>query len=640
MPLPRFSHICPITLTDRIQRYRIVPTHVFAIALLMSLLPSSWAVAQTTQPGEATTVEPSVAALALAEGVYTQEFLGDDPRAIELFRRARSAGDLTAIENSQLRLRMAEAFRRLDQPEAARRMLFELLRDAKLRPELREIGDRMLRALRSPSPARLMPGDTMVYVETADLVSLLTRTVELLRLSGATKPPPLTNDLVDRLRHVEALGVGWHGFRADRPATSADVVMLAFTDGAPEAAEALRDLATLLIGASRLDRIERAPPSNAYRSASPGRFWYAADDDLFVLCTDAYAGARAIGLHRGELFGIDTAAASATYGMSVEPGAHLSLYVDWTAISGQSASESPREPELWNELGTTVGMLRLDGTTLNLDANTTILPTRRGLYPVFRSDAYWGAWSNWGGSNVRFELRTSFSRGAERWRHFVRRVFSTNGRDPAWLTQLEAARGIDVGQAIFERIVEVGLFRLGGESERADRAMEWVVALRVDDMPVWVEDVAGCLRYLLLGAIEEAALPVGEVDTPMGVVRVLSPTRGLAGIAWLVRGSEVFIAPSPEILVQFMSQKNSGADQAMVAAGESKRILIDVTRMPAAAGAMDSRVADGPPPMTIMTFERENTIRVVVSQPQVESVLPIFLNWLRDSLRSPSTSRE
>ncbi|MBL8880409.1 MAG: hypothetical protein JNG88_14950, partial [Phycisphaerales bacterium] len=596
--------------------------------------------AQSTQPADASPREASAAEIVLAEGIYAQEYLGDEARALELFERARSSAELTPIASSQLRLRTAEALRRLDQPEAARRMAFELLRDASLRPDLRETGERMLRALPSPSPARLMPEDTIVYLETGDLVSLLTRSVELLRLSGAIKPPPLTNDLVDRLRRVETLGIGWHGLRGGRSAAGADVVILAFTDGRAGTTDALHALAELLIGPERLDRIERAPPSNAYRSAKPGQFWYAMDDDLYVLCTNSFAGARALGLHRGLVIGSDTAAAIASRQLNCEPGPHLKLYVDWSSIFASEGGDAGHESELWNELESTQGTLRLSGTSLEIDSLTRMLPAARGYYPVFRSEAFVGEWANWQPPRARIEIRSLFSRGAIRWGQWVQRAFSTDEAEPAWLTQLESALGIEVGRAIFERIAEVGLFQLTGAEDQPNRVGEWVLALRVDEIEKWLLDVDRCLRYLLLGGIEEAVLPMGVFETPVGVVRVLSPTRGLAGIAWLVRGSDVFIAASPEILVQFLSPGRAAANPPMAAAGESKRILIDMTQMPEGVGMIDRGPRDKTAAtMTILTYERDDAMRVVITQPQFETVLPIYLNWLRESLRAPAPSR-
>lgn len=629
---------------SRILSSRVLGTHRIAILLVIVAALPDLSAAQTTQPANSDvktspSLAPSQAQVALAEGVYSDEYLGNCRRALEFYRRARDEGDLSQAERCLLRLRMARCFHHLNQPEPARRALLELLRETTIAAGLREDAERLLRALPAPSPARLMPADTFVYGESSDLVSLLAQLPGLLRASSSIKPPEISDELLEELRHVEAIGIGWYGFRENQRQDSggSELVILLFTDGSAECNKAVFTLAGLTLGESRLDPIERAPPSSASHSAPPGRFWFASDEDLFLLCTDSTAGALAIGLHRGELANEENPAAVALRNAAPATDGGANIFVDWRAIFGSDATDTTPagERELWTEFGATVGNLKISAENLRLDATTTLSPDRSSLYSIFKSSPRTGDWPTWQTEDSVFELVTSVSSGADRWRDFVKRVLAPEGRDkPQWLADLESSLGIDVAADVFDPITDLAVYRLVSKETRTERGGPWLLAVHVTDSAQWMAAMDRCLRQLLLASLEDAELPLSTIETPIGTVRVLSPTRGLAGIAWIVDGNDIFIAPSPDVLVDFLSHRTQRPPTTTEnGERESKRITIDVARLMPVHPANPRRAARNTAPMTISLYEHEDSIRVVLEQPRFADVFPNYLNWIRETLK-------
>lgn len=629
---------------------RIHWTGLLLLVVCHAAAPAQLADIPESDTGTTATSEPSPAQIALAEGIYTQEYLGDLRQSIELYRRALTGAGLAPQERALARFRLARCFRAIDRPEPARRLLLELLREPSLGIGIRESSEHELRGLPVPQAVRLMPADTLVYLDTADFTELLERFTELARLSGELVPPTIPRDQADLLRNVVSVGIGWHGFRSD-PRTlpgASDTVFLAFTDGSDEVADALESLARQWIGPARLERIENAPPSTAFRKAIPGRFWYASDHDLFVICTDPYAGARAIGLHRGEFFAVENPASQTLRTLPVATGASARIYIDWRGLRSAATGDSADPPadddgEFWNDFVVSSGSLRLQDGALLLDIATTLQSGPRSLYPVVRSGPRRTDWPRWLPNDASFSLVSSFTDGANRWHEFVSRVLAAPGdAEPQWLRSLETTLTLSVADEVFEPIRDVAVFRpVRTEASAEARSSPWILAIHVTDASAWMATVYRCLRQLLLGSLEEADLPISTMATPAGVVRVLSPTRGLTGISWLVRDGEVLLAPSPDVLVEFLSRESTPPRPLMHATEEreSKQIVLnlaDWTRNRSAARSQ--RHAQRVAPMVVRTYEREDMVRIRLEQPQAHAVIPIYLEWLRDALK-PTESR-
>lgn len=602
----------------------------------------------TPQPdSDNVTPGPNPAQVALAEGIYTHEYLGDFRQSIELYRRALAGAELTPAERALARFRLSRCFRAIDRPEPARRLLLELLREPSLGIGLRESSEHELRGLPAPFPARLMPVDTLVYIDTADFTELLGRFIELARASGEFTPPVTPPEQAAPLRGVISAGIGWHGFRSRQPTAYAasDVVILVFTDGSEECIEALELLARQWFGPARLDRIEHAPPSTAFRKAVPGRFWYAGDDDLFIICTDPYAGARAIGLHRGEWFAPENSPARMLREPPVPIGATARVYFDWRglregALGSSTDAQENEDTDFWGDLVVSLGALQLQDGALLLDFVTSLQSGPRSLYPVFRSGPRESDWPHWLPADASFSLVSSFTNGANRWREFVSRVLaSPGGADPQWLRSLENDLSLRIADEVFEPIRDIALlWPDSGEAAAASRSSPWILAIHVPEAARWMATVDRCLRRLLLGPIEEADLPIHTLATPAGDVRVLSPTRGLAGISWIVREDEVLLAPSPDVLADFFSRESDSTPAALrPGERESKQLTVDIVRWARRKPDLAHRLRTAPraAPMLVRSYEREDSIRIRLEQPQAHTVFTIYLEWLRDALRAP-----
>ena len=140
--------------------------HAIGLVALASVL-SGAALAQDAGGDGAETVGLPARTVAetLAEAVYIDEFLRDPEQAAVGYEQVRDDARASARQRQQAIWRLARCMRRTGRAGGARVLLNNLLLDEGLSEAVRQAAERELTLIPRAEPSRLMPADSLVYVE-------------------------------------------------------------------------------------------------------------------------------------------------------------------------------------------------------------------------------------------------------------------------------------------------------------------------------------------------------------------------------------------------------------------------------------------------------------------------------------------
>lgn len=631
-------------------------------------------VPQAAESSERANTRPDVA---LAEGILSDDMLRDPSDAAAWFRVVLSSEGATAGQKQEATWRLARCLRRLNRPDAARPLLESLAGEDSLPEEIRAQVRSELAAMPLVAPSRLMPADTLIYIEIpnpgrtierwidvlrrAGMESAARRTLALLlRERGALEIGALLNEsMQEELKKVAGLGIGWHNFRVEtvegRRALAADVLFVLYTGQSATAANLLRGVVVaLLVPETTIEGV------GFFASAGPrAEFRYAMADGLFVACTDARGGADAVLRHDGRRRGptLHALPAFKSRPTTLAPGGEPLVFVDWPRLLAEIVKLQPDDSRAeFESLVELFGLHRvgplfasLTATDDRVDFDLSISAPADGgtLMRLFRTPPLDPTWLSWAPRSAAFSVVTAVTPGDRRWLDFERftleadRLFgrqSAGGRvagEPLAAARLvERISGLKIADDLLAPVRGAALVWLAGVGEdSADGFPPFVLSVEVDEPEAWVRRLERGLRQFLYGDTPEAAQPPKVVlDTPVG--RVETVTVLSTGLAWQIRGRRVSLATSAASLVRYLAAPAREAPARGAATPvESKSITMraDVLlrrQLPAEAlSAARTSLA----PMEITTVEDEERIRIRARQPGAAQLLLLLSEWAQTS---------
>lgn len=637
-----------------------LPLALACIALAGGLPPR--AAAQTLPPATQPLLSPE---LALAEGVQADEFLRDPVAAADWFRRVVDDDQAPFDIRRQATWRLARCMRRLQRPDAARTLLADLLAEPGLSDDLRAAAQAELAAMPGVEPARLMPADTLVYLEVPAPGRLVGRLNELLRAAGleATWRPAyiawlrdvgaavlggfLSESAPEELEKLEGLGIAWHNFHYvdvdGRRQLTSDVLFVLYTGRSDATNHLLRGL---IIGMSRVQAVDGVVFSVGARPD----LQYALADGLFVACSDTRAGAAVVQRHLGESRGPALAASAAfKRGPAQETRRDRPvIFVDWARLVDlvvQGAAPERREDvELiadmlaLRQIGPLFGTLDIQTDRIELDLTAYIASADALLYRLFRTPPLAARWSQWIPADAVFSVATPISPGDRRWRDFERLLLEgTRARrmrtppasapaepvDPLALFHgFEKSTQLSLADDVWRDVSGAALVWLPepAADPGAEPLRRWLLLLDIEQADVWLRRIERGLRQLLFGPLSESPLPKITVNTPFGPIDTMTipPTR--IGVAWQQAGRRVVIAPGADTIVEFLERLEREPPAAMRTApsGENKRATIRLDWFLRLLGLVPDRAPPpGRAPLSIRSFEYEDRIQLMLEQRQL-----------------------
>ncbi len=649
----------------------LVQAGIFAAAVAI-LLGSAVPLAGQSRP----TIDSAATDITLAEAQFTEHILRDPAAAAELYSRIIDNPRATVDARRTATVHKARCLRLLNRPDAAGSLLTELLTAPDLSAAHRDAAQAESLRLPAVEPSRLMPDDTLVYVEARnpgrtldDVVDLLARAeladtarlrlIEWLRRAFLTDFGKLLNrEVLRELQKIEAVGLGLHNVDFEevdgRPTLRADALFLLYTGQSDATAGVLRWVVTgLLTPNAAFDGVQFYTPG----SVAPN-FYVAFTDRLLVICSDVRAGADAVlrylGKRRGEtLYGTS---AYQRRPARTRAGNAMLLYANWPLLvdlAVKQAPESRREDFdiiadmlSLRQIGPIFGTLRLDGDRAELELAASVQSEDALLYRLVNAPGLEPAWRDWVPVSALFGMVSGFTPGERRWRDFESLLAelaraqrsATDAEQPATsadplsgIREFEDGAKLSIAEDLCRSINGIGIVLL--ESRREPGVFGsagLVLVLDVDQADAWRRRIEQGLRRWLYGSLSDSPLPTTAVETPVGSVEVLAIPRTRLGIAWQVRGRRVVLAFSVETLVDYLTlvPADGGARPGSAnLAPESKFISVRTDallayffkefRAPPLAGAADAPRST----LRIRTFEQEARFRVLLEQDGLADVL-------------------
>ncbi|QOJ13297.1 MAG: tetratricopeptide repeat protein [Planctomycetia bacterium] len=636
----------------------------FVLPLFVLALSSGPARAQfVPQPAEPPPRQ-SDPAVALAEGIFADDVLRDPAEAAAWFRNVIASDAALAPQRQEAAWRLARCLRRLNRPDAARPMLESLLRDATLPERLRLLAREELAAMPLVAPARLMPADTLFYVEIpnpgetiaqwsavlrrAGLETQARRILALaLRERGALEVGALFSEAMeDDLRKIDALGIGWHNFRVEEvngvPAIRFDNLLVLHTGQSATAASILRGVVVaLLVPETSVEGIGFFAPAGP-----DAEFRYAMTEGLFVACTDARAGADAVLRHNGGRRG-PTLYASAGYKSRPKspgnPGDAL-LYADAARLVALAERVQPGPDGSsflalcallgLRELGPLFATVGVQSDRLVLDL--TVSTPRDGLLlrllrtPAPSSDPGWST-----PRGAALTVSALLDPADRRWLDFERilmeagRLFGTPEGEPLAAARLiERGSGLRLADDVFAPLSGGTLVWMAGVGEdRSEGFPPFVLTLDLPDPAGWVRRIERGMQRLFFGEGGETPLARTAYETPVGRIETITVLG--VGFAWHVQGRRVTISTSASAVVQALAAPKVTLRPTRFGPTPNKWITLrlDVLVQRAFRGALGAQ-ADVPA-LEVMTWETDDRMRVRVEQEQVSRLVELLaIGWL------------
>lgn len=658
------------------------PVRLSLVVCVLGAAPGLGPVAAQSRPAENAPppVRPNANALspevALAEGTYAEEILRDPAAAAPWYRRVRDDPRATLGDRQRATVRLARCQRLLNRPDTARVLLTDLLREPALAAETRSEALLELRRMPAVEPARLMPEDTLVYIELRDpgrllreLEATLTRAgldelirqrlIGLLRRAFLTDiSKSLNRSVLTDLGRFEGVGFGLHNVRFEAVAESmqmrADVLFVVYTGDIVATTLAFPwVLAGVLKPDAVLDGVQFYTPG----SAAPD-LHFAFEEGLVVLCSDMRAGADAVLRHFGRRRG------GTLYGVpefqlrpaGLDAPDTLGFFIDWPRLVDLAVRHAPdarREDAdiivdmlSLRQIGPIFGTLNIRDDRGELELAANVRSTDALLYRLCHTAPLQPGWRRLIPDRAIFGFATGLTPGDRRWRDFERLIVelrrgqrlagvgaaATQPTDPlAGLRRFEEAAQLSIAEDVCRSINGLGIVLLERSAAPTSEGAlpDLVIVLDVDQADAWRRRIERGLRRWILGPLSEAPLPTAAIDTPVGVVEQLSLPWTRIGPAWQVQGRRVVLAFSVDTLVTYL-QRQAVEPVSPVASlrgqTENKFVTLRVDELlrlyyqlppPAAEAAAPIR----PQSLMLRTFERDNRIRVVVEQSDLAAAM-------------------
>jgi len=604
--------------------------------------------------------EPPVAAT-LADAVYVDEFLQDTSRAAQQYAAVLAHPDATDGERQQATWRLARCQRRLDRPAEARRLLTTLLLETGLPADVRASAERELTLIPRAAPARLMPPDTLVYLEAPQPGVLLERVVAVLRQAGLDHAAaeivlallPRVGELELRgfwnaavqteLAKLDALGVGWRDFQfAPGDAgfeAGSELLLVLYTGGSVATAGVLDGVSSSLFAPQLQFGAVRFFAAEGLRHGPH----FAVADGLFVMCTNADDGVAAIQRHHGEALPAPLHAGTRFKRRPPgwPPAAAVSFYVDWQALAERMLAAAPVTEHAAHEASADLLGLRRIGplwaaVTVREDRLVAelVADTDAAGHPLLRltqTPPLDPRWLRWIPAEAWFAAATAWSPGAERWRNIE--AFLTQSAqvtqlstppvstqpappDPlAGLRDFEQRAGLRIAEDLAGPVRGAVLIGLPASGD-GRTGLRWALVVAVDQPERWVRQVEQGVGRWLLGDAAGARLPAVATQTPHGSVYLLSVPGTPFGLAWQIDAGRVIIAPGVDGVTAYRAAAARGTLEPPSDLAELSKLV--VARVPALLGADPSSAL---PPMIVRTYERQERTRVVAEQPALAATL-------------------
>lgn len=613
-----------------------------------------------------TTAAPEVA---LAQGILYDEVLRDPQEAAASFRQVLGSESALPAQRQEATWRLARCLRRLNRPDAARPLLQSLLRDESLPPEVRRRAEAELAAAPLVAPARLMPADTLVYLEIprpgrtvaqwsgvlqrAGLDEQVRRFVALaLQEQDAPEVGALLNrSMQEELDRIEGVAIGWHNFRIEqaegRRALVSDVLLVLYTGQSVVATSLFRSVIARLELQTTVEGV-----GFFARGGRKREFLYTSDEGLFIGCTDPRAGTDARQRHAGQRRG-PTLYGSAAFKLrpvSGQPTGDPYLFVNvpplLDLVTRLQPDERRGEFEALLDLlsvravGPLLATLRVTDDRLELDAGVQISGTRGLLLRLWRSPPLDPGWASWIPETAALGVVSSLTPADRRWldlERFMDQAAQVFGEAPPPRTAqeplaiarlLERASGIRIADDLLISVRGAALVWLAGVGDDGVEGFPpFVLNIDVDDPAAWMRRFELGLRQFLYGQVTDAALPKVVLDTPAG--RIESVSVLTAGVAWHVRGRRICLSTSAAAIERYLSAPAPGGlptDFAGASKLASLRLDVLLARYLGNPGLAES--APGLPPLQVATLEDDDEMRIHAVQRRASGLVRVVgLLW-------------
>jgi hypothetical protein len=617
--------------------------------------------------------EPLTPELASAEGLFAEQFLRDPAAAAAWYRRVIADPRAMPAERQRATIRQARCLRQLNRPDTAKGLLNELLRDPLLPADIRAEAQEELKRMPAVEPARLMPDDTVAYLELRDSGRLLDEIVDLLSRAQlddlvrqklvswlrqvflADLSKLLNRSILAELRKIEGVGLGFHNVRFDdvdgQPRLRTDVLFVLYTGESVATAGVLQ---WVLAGVLQPDVTLDGVAFFTFGSAAPN-FRFAYEEGLLVACSDVRAGADAVLRHLGQRRG------RTLYGVpefqqrpaGFNAAAAAALYLDWPRfvdLAVRQAPEARREDAdiivdtlSLREIGPIFGSLDVQGDRGELELAASVRSTDALVYRLFQTPPLEPGWREWVPEGAIAGLVSGATPGERRWRDFERliveldRVQRLTGAaraesrpartDPlSGLRAFEEAAQLSIAEHVCRPIngISVVLVDSGAPAREPDALPSLVLVLDVDQADAWRRRIERGLRRWLFGALSDAPLPTTVIETPVGPVEQLSLPRTRIGPAWQVQGRRVVLAFSVDALVSYLHAQTRERDRPAAFRGqtENKYIALQLDELLRLYYGVAPRIARVPTrPLVLRTYEREGRVRVLLEQDDLSAAL-------------------
>ncbi|MBK8916187.1 MAG: tetratricopeptide repeat protein [Phycisphaerales bacterium] len=643
--------------------HRRSPLALLVLVLALTLGPGPAFAQFVPQPPDPP-ARQSDPAVALAEGIFADDVLRDPAEAAAWFRNVIAADTASPPQRQEAAWRLARCLRRMNRPDAARPMLESLLRDATLPERLRLLAREELAAMPLVAPARLMPADTLFYLEIphpgetiaqwsavlrrAGLETQMRRILALaLRERGALEVGALFSEAMeDDLRKIDALGIGWHNFRVEEvngaPAIRFDNLLVLHTGQSATAASILRGVVVaLLVPETSVEGIGFFAPAGP-----DAEFRYAMTEGLFVACTDARTGADAVLRHNGGRRGPTLYASTGYKSRPKAPGnpGDAFLFADTARLVALAERVQPgTDGSSFLALSTLLGLRELGPlfATLGAQADRLVLdvsvstPRDGLLLRLLRTPAPINdpGWSTPRGAALA--VSSLLEPADRRWLDFERllleagRLFGTPDGEPLAAARLiERGSGLRLADDVFAPLSGGSLVWMAGVGEdRSEGFPPFVLTFDLPDPGGWVRRIERGMQRLFFGEGGETPLARTAYETPVGRIETISVLG--VGVAWQVQGRRVTISTSAAAVVQALAAPRVTLRPTRWGPIPNKWITLrlDVLAQRALRGAPD---ADSDmPALEVMTWETDDRMRIRMEQEQVSRLVAMLASaWL------------